>query len=161
MTDEIHAHHEVDRVLRDGRLRQKRLRAHRARREVRRLLAVERGHDDAPARSFAREVSRDVGEHRDGRRVVIGAPERLAAERAEVIVVRAHDDEARIVARDRGKDVRAAAAGHRLFERIEARFAQRFEDELSRGDSTGRSGLSAGTARAAQGFDELDSIHRR
>src|SRR5688500_15208288 len=85
MTDEVHADHEVDRVsVRAHEL----LRAHRAGHEVRRLLAVERRDDHTAAGVLVAERTRDLDEYGDRSGVVVGAPEHIATDLAEVIEVR-------------------------------------------------------------------------
>jgi len=121
----------------------------RAGEEGRRLLAVERGDDDAVAAALGGDRARDLDQHGDRRGVVVGAVIDLAADRSQVVEVRADHDVAIDVAGDPGEHVGAAAGIDRLLVGIQTGRAQRLDDDPARSIAARRSRPASGAGRAA------------
>jgi hypothetical protein len=161
MPDQVHAHHEIDRLAGNRRVRHERLRAHGVGPEERWLLAIERRDDHPAPVSLRRDGGRDLHEHGNGSGVVVGSPEYAVPKASEVIEVSAQDDEPGIVTVDFGEDVRTLTARHELFERIESSSAKRLDHHRPRGRALGRSRASPRARRRAQrAYDLADRVHR-
>ena len=161
MADDVHAQHHVDAVERHRRVRGVPLRAHGVAEEVRRLLAVEGGHQHATAlRPIARERRRDGDQHRDRRGVVVGAPVGVATALPEMVVVRRQEHPAIVLVgratgrRNRRDQVRASAPGNRLLAHAEPGRGERFCDDRTARLAARRSGRAARAAIGAQRFDQ-------
>jgi hypothetical protein len=159
MTNEIHAHHQIDPIERRpdlGRVLRVPSRPHLARQKIRRLLGIE-GSDEHTTTIGAPglQTTCDLDEDRDRRGVVICAGVEALRITAEVIVVSSDEHPAIDITRQRSDEIRTSRSTNRLLGRIEPSVAKCITHETTRANTTG---CPRGASRTSGRTEVVDQV---